>query len=329
MDTFVDSSWYFYRYCDREERPGAVRLRGSRLLVPDRPVHRRRRARHPAPDLLALLDEGDARPRADANDEPVTRLFTQGMVHKDGAKMSKSKGNIVAPDDVIKRYGADTLRLYILFAAPPELSDGVERDRHRGSAPVSPARVEAGPEARRGAGRTPGTRLRSVPDQGAALRRKVHQTIRARHRRHRRAHPPQHRGGGARWSSTNEIYRLRRRSRGAPTGRAARGPRDAHPPAEPVRPARVRADVGSAGPPGGLVRAPWPVFDAEAAREERRGAGRAGQRQGEGPGGPPGASEDEIQAQALAEPRVAEQVQGKQMVKLVVVPGRLVSMVVK
>ena len=50
------------------------------------------------------------------------RLFPQGMVHKDGEVMSKSKGNTIAPDDVIARYGADTLRLYILFAAPPELA---------------------------------------------------------------------------------------------------------------------------------------------------------------------------------------------------------------
>ncbi len=54
------------------------------------------------------------------NDEPAERLFTQGMVIKDGAKMSKSKGNVVSPDDMIARYGADATRMYALFAAPPD-----------------------------------------------------------------------------------------------------------------------------------------------------------------------------------------------------------------
>src|SRR5580704_15136177 len=54
------------------------------------------------------------------NDEPAERLFTQGMVVKDGAKMSKSKGNVVSPDLMIERYGADSTRMYALFAAPPD-----------------------------------------------------------------------------------------------------------------------------------------------------------------------------------------------------------------
>ena len=99
MDTFVDSSWYFYRYTDAKNSDRAVRLRRWRLLVSHRPVHRRRGARHPAPDLLALLDQGDARPGPDRERRAAERLFTQGMVISDGAKMSKSKGNVVSPDE--------------------------------------------------------------------------------------------------------------------------------------------------------------------------------------------------------------------------------------
>ena len=110
-------------------------------------------------------------------DEPVTRLFPQGMVHKDGEVMSKSKGNTVAPDDIIGRYGADTLRLYILSVAPPEDAAGVERraasrashrflqrvwrlvDRHAEAL----ARRAADADARRAARRP----ARDAPAQGA------------------------------------------------------------------------------------------------------------------------------------------------------------------
>jgi leucyl-tRNA synthetase len=99
----------------------ALRLRKGQLLVSHRPVHRRRGARHPAPDLLALLDQGHARPRGSShNSEPAARLFTQGMVIKDGAKMSKSKGNVVSPDEMVGKFGADATRMYALFAAPPD-----------------------------------------------------------------------------------------------------------------------------------------------------------------------------------------------------------------
>jgi leucyl-tRNA synthetase len=120
MDTFVDSSWYYFRYLDphNERRPferaaqepwipvsiyiggiehATLHLIYTRFwtkLVRD----------------LGLTGAG----------EPVRRLFTQGMVIKDGAKMSKSKGNVVDPDDMVARFGADTTRLFAIFAAPPE-----------------------------------------------------------------------------------------------------------------------------------------------------------------------------------------------------------------
>ncbi len=151
---------------------------GRAVLVPHRPVHRRRRARHPAPDLLALLDQGDARPRPDRERRAgARRLFTQGMVIKDGAKMSKSKGNVVSPDDMVARYGADATRMYALFAAPPDRDLDWQED---GVAGVSRflGRVwrlvtKYAPLAREGR-----SRRREAPS-GLSLKllRKLHQTI--------------------------------------------------------------------------------------------------------------------------------------------------------
>ncbi len=74
-----------------------------------------------------------------ANDEPTNRLFTQGMVIKDGAKMSKSKGNVVSADDMIERFGADTGRVFELFATSPERENGLDRTREPMGRTVSSA----------------------------------------------------------------------------------------------------------------------------------------------------------------------------------------------
>ncbi len=131
FDTFVESSWYFLRYCspkydkdifDKEivnywmnvdQYVGGIEHAVMHLLY----------ARY---FTKVLRDLGYLK-----FNEPFKRLLTQGMVIKDGAKMSKSKGNVVDPDDIIKQYGADTARLFALFAAPPEKDlewseDGVE-----------------------------------------------------------------------------------------------------------------------------------------------------------------------------------------------------------
>jgi len=120
MDTFVDSSWYYIRYINpkMDDKPfdvddvnywmpvdqyiggvehAVLHLMYSRFIT--KVLHD-----------LGFIDY----------DEPFTNMFTQGMIYKDGAKMSKSKGNVVSPDDMIEKYGADTLRMYILFMAPPE-----------------------------------------------------------------------------------------------------------------------------------------------------------------------------------------------------------------
>ncbi len=120
MDTFVDSCWYYFRYADPHNDQAPFDWERIRAWFPvDLYIGG---IEHATMHLiytrfwtkvmrdLGLIDLS----------EPVTRLFTQGMVIKDGAKMSKSKGNVVDPDDMVARYGADTTRLFSMFAAPPE-----------------------------------------------------------------------------------------------------------------------------------------------------------------------------------------------------------------
>lgn len=120
MDTFVESSWYFLRYCCPDFTGGPIdKDRAEYWMSVNQYIGG---IEHAVLHLLyarfftkVLRDLGYC-----AIDEPFTNLLTQGMVIKDGAKMSKSKGNVVDPSALIARYGADTARLFSLFAAPPE-----------------------------------------------------------------------------------------------------------------------------------------------------------------------------------------------------------------
>ncbi len=120
MDTFVDSSWYFYRYTDAKNATAPFDPARAEYWFPiDQYIGG---VEHAILHLIysrfwtkVMRDLGLIK-----NDEPAQRLFTQGMVIKDGAKMSKSKGNVVSPDDMMARYGADATRMYALFAAPPD-----------------------------------------------------------------------------------------------------------------------------------------------------------------------------------------------------------------
>ncbi|MFA7404929.1 MAG: leucine--tRNA ligase [Pelobacteraceae bacterium] len=120
MDTFVQSSWYFLRYCCPDFKDGILdRDRVDYWMSVDQYIGG---IEHAVLHLLyarfftkVMRDLGHI-----TADEPFINLLTQGMVIKDGAKMSKSKGNVVDPDALISKYGADTARLFSLFAAPPE-----------------------------------------------------------------------------------------------------------------------------------------------------------------------------------------------------------------
>jgi len=121
MDTFVESSWYFARYASFDAHSSMVDERANYWLPVDQYIGG---IEHAILHLLyarffnkLMRDVGLVR-----HDEPFTKLLTQGMVLKDGSKMSKSKGNTVDPQELIDNYGADTARLFMMFAAPPEQS---------------------------------------------------------------------------------------------------------------------------------------------------------------------------------------------------------------
>ena len=119
FDTFFESSWYFLRFLDPHNEKEMFNEKFKSWLPVDQYIGG---IEHAILHLLysrffykLLRDEGLV-----DNDEPFISLLSQGMVLKDGSKMSKSKGNTIDPDDIINKYGADTIRLFILFAAPPE-----------------------------------------------------------------------------------------------------------------------------------------------------------------------------------------------------------------
>ncbi len=149
MDTFVDSSWYFMRYCDARNEHAAWDPAALREWMPvDQYIGG---VEHAILHLMyarfftkALADLGHV-----DFQEPFQALFTQGMVTKDGAKMSKSRGNVVSPASIVERVGADTARCYILFVGPPDQDADWSDDGVEGRAPLPRAAVAAGGRDRR------------------------------------------------------------------------------------------------------------------------------------------------------------------------------------
>ena len=178
MDTFVESSWYFARYaCPDEDQLPLDRERANYWMAVDQYVGG---VEHAVLHLLyarfftrVLRDMGWL-----TVDEPFSNLLTQGMVIKDGAKMSKSKNNVVDPDELIRRYGADTARLFTLFAAPPEKdldwSDQGVEGAHRFLNRVWRFAMRHG---ERLAGVTADAGAESASDGLKELRRRIHWTI--------------------------------------------------------------------------------------------------------------------------------------------------------
>ncbi len=179
MDTFVDSSWYFLRFADPHNTEQAF---NSELANYWMPVNQYTGGVEHA-ILHLMYARFFTKVLADAGlitaQEPFARLFTQGMITKDGFKMSKSKGNVVPVDDMVDQYGADTARLFILFIGPPEIDAEWSDAGVEGSARflqrvwrVFDERVQLGEDA--GANRSPG----DYEPSDRALLRKAHQTVR-------------------------------------------------------------------------------------------------------------------------------------------------------
>jgi leucyl-tRNA synthetase len=330
MDTFVDSSWYFYRYTDAKNSSAPFDSKIVKYWFPiDQYIGG---VEHAILHLIysrfwtkVMRDLGLIE-----NDEPVHRLFTQGMVIKDGAKMSKSKGNVVSPDEMVARFGADSARMYALFAAPPDRDLDWQED---GVAGVSRflARVwrlvtKYAPVARSGA------QIESkTQNGGAALLRKLHQTI-AKITLDFEGRWHFNTCVAAIMELVNEIQ--------AADAQLAAGEIQASAVREllrtlvlllaPFAPYLAAELWEELGEKDAILRAPWPVSDPELAKENEL----------EIPVQINGklvtvvsvaadASAKAIEAAALAGEKVQLRTAGKTVVKIIVVPGKLVNLVVK
>ncbi len=331
MDTFVDSSWYFYRYTDAQNSLAPFDTAIAQYWFPiDQYIGG---VEHAILHLIysrfwtkVMRDLGLI-----TNDEPARRLFTQGMVIKDGAKMSKSRGNVVSPDDMIARYGADATRMYVLFAAPPDRDLDWQED---GVAGVSRFlgrvyRLVMGyaPQARAAQGQA------AEKPSGTSLKllRKLHQTI-AKITLDFEGRWHFNTCVAAIMEFVNEVQAADAQLAGgeipAPVVRELL--RTLVLLIAPFAPYIAAELWGELGEDGAVLRAPWPPSNPELAREDEL----------EIPVQINGklvtlvrvsadASSDAMQAAALADEKVQSRIAGRTIAKVIVVPRKTVNLVVK
>jgi leucyl-tRNA synthetase len=320
MDTFVDSSWYFYRYCDAHNDMAPF---SSAIIARWFPIDQYvGGVEHAILHLIysrfwtkVMRDIGLIK-----NDEPVKRLFTQGMVIKDGAKMSKSLGNVVSPDDMVAKFGADAARLYSLFAAPPDRDLDWQEDG------VSGIQRFLGRLYRFVTRHSHRTRSGEQTESDRAALRKLHQTI----------------GKitsdfDSRWhfntsiaslmELVNELYSLEAGLSDKAMHEICRSLTLLLAPFAPYTAQDLWAELGNEGP---VFRHPWPVFDPELAKDDLveipvqvngklRGHVKT----------PHGTPKEDLEKLAFANDKVKSFIEGKQIVKVITVPDRLVNIVVK
>jgi leucyl-tRNA synthetase len=335
MDTFVDSSWYFYRYTDPRIATAPINREAVQYWFPvDQYIGG---IEHAILHLIYMRFFTKVMRDIGLVDfsEPVTRLFTQGMVIKDGAKMSKSKGNVVTPTEMCNKYGADTARLYMLFTAPPEKdldwSEAGTEGASRFLSRVFRLVVRRAERVRSVATWQVKGQPAELASEERRLLRKSHQTLR---------HVTE--DMEERWHFNTDIAMAMELVNELSDLEGA------------VEAGRIRPEVlktalehlvlilslfaphvadelweglGHSEP---ILRVSWPAYDAELAAEEElelpvqvngklRGRIRV----------TVGASEEEIRRRAQAEEKVVHYLDGRQVVKVIVVPQKLVNIVVK
>ena len=283
MDTFVDSSWYFLRFCDPHNGTQPFASANAAYWMPV--DFYSGGVEHAI--LHLLYSRFFTRVLRDVGlidfDEPFKRLLTQGMVLKDGEVMSKSKGNVVDPDEMLAKYGADALRLYVMFVAPPEKEvewsdSGLEgcfrflvrvwRLVDRWAATIADAGSIASSEG--------------LTDAERGLRRKAHDTIRRvgvdiEDRMHLNT------AVSSLMELVNELYAFSESARLGGAGRPAPGDGVDSPHTRavmreaidalvlmisPFAPHTVEEMWQMIGHTDGLARAKWPAFDAEVAKAD-------------------------------------------------------------
>ena len=337
MDTFVDSSWYFYRYTDARNDQAPFDGEKAGYWFGNCGIDQYiGGVEHAILHLIYsrfwtkfMRDIGLIK-----NDEPVERLFSQGMIIKGGAKMSKSLGNVVSPDEMVERYGADSARMYTLFATSPDreldwLDEGVEGIRRflaRVYTFLAQGPIVAGSYL-------PDYSASDLTPQTRRVARKLHQTIRRVTE-----------DFGGRWHFNTSIAALMEllnechaaqeifASHGdAPAPRAFRAEvqRTFALLLAPFAPYVAHELWEMLGEKGSLLRAPWPKYDPALAKEEEielpvQVNGKLRSRIVVSAD----ASDEIARERAFADEKIVAMIAGKQIVKVIVVPGKLVNIVV-
>jgi leucyl-tRNA synthetase len=324
LDTFIDSSWYFLRFCDphNDKEPFRRDLADHWMPVDQYTGG----VEHAILHLLyarfftkVLADEGMLSAR-----EPFTRLFTQGMITKDGAKMSKSKGNVVPVDEMVTSLGADTGRLFVLFIGPPD-EDAEWSDRGARGVFRFLERVWRLFEGNL----VIGTENRAVAEYGQSdrdLLRKVHLTIQKVTSDIERFHFNTAVSAIMELSNAMQDYRQAHGEQTQAYGEAATNLLLL---VAPMAPHITEELWEHCGGTGSIHTQPWPVFKEELAAADVvtvvvQVNGKLRDRMEL----PADVSQDEATQAALASQRVAAFIEGKEVRQIHYVPGKLVNIVV-